>query len=123
MLRTLKIGTIAVLASVIGAPPAGAQSLTWGVFRENADNVSEASRNCWIQAMVSGQSINGEVMAQNLTEPKAELKLQEFAKRGLCAAERTAANWSARGSHGASAGDTDGSEGGSDWSNAGRFGR
>jgi hypothetical protein len=131
MLRTMKIGAIVALATLNGAPAAGAQSLTWGVFRENATNVSESARNCWSQAMVSGLTINGEVMAQNLTEHRAELELESLAKRGLCAAERTAPSWSARGQEHANFGGSDfggSSSGGSNadgfdssWSNAGRF--
>jgi hypothetical protein len=97
MLRTIKIGAIVALANVIGAQSAGAQTLTWGIFRENATDVSESLRNCWTQAMVSGQTINGELMAQNLTERQAEFQLQKFARLGTCAAERSSQNWSARG--------------------------
>lgn len=121
MLRTVKIGAIVALSSVVGGQAAGAQTLTWGIFRENASNVSESSRNCWSQAMVSGQTINGEIMAQNLTQQKAEFELQSLAKQGQCAAERTSASWSARG-HGHSnfgGSDADGSSYGG--SNAGRY--
>jgi hypothetical protein len=98
--------------------------LTWGIFRENAANVAESQRNCWAQAMVSGLTINGEVLVQHLTQEKAETELLRLAKRGECAAERTSSSWSARGhgqhdAGGSSFGgsNTDGS--GSDWSNDG----
>jgi hypothetical protein len=97
MLRTIKIGAIVALTSVFGAQSAGADTLTWGVFRENAADISDASRNCWTQAMVSGQTINGELLAQNLTQEKAAIELQKLARQGQCAAERTDASWSARG--------------------------
>jgi hypothetical protein len=138
MFRTIKIGAIVALANVVGAQSAGSATLTWGIFRENAPNISESLRNCWTQAMVSGQTINGEIMAQNLTEQKAQLELQSFAKRGECAAERTSATWSARGQGRSGFGEADGSAssfgdassfGGastngpmSDWSGADRFG-
>jgi len=99
MRQIVKIGALVALATVIGAPAAGAQSLTWGVFRENAGNVSENQRNCWSQAMVSGQTINGEVLRQNLTEDKAQRELKDLSRRGLCASERSAPSWTARGQH------------------------
>lgn len=110
MLRAIKIGAIVALANVVGGHGAGADTLTWGIFRENASDVSQSLRNCWAQAMVSGETINGEIMAQNLTEQRAQAKLQDFAKRGQCAAERTSATWSARGQgHSGSGGADDGS--------------
>jgi hypothetical protein len=131
MLRTIKIGAIVTLANVMGAQSAGAENLTWGVFRETAPNVSEAQRNCWSQAMVTGLTINGEVLAEHLTQEKAELELQKLAKRGLCAAERTNPSWTARGegqtifgqsdSGGSSFGGSNASGSGSDWSNASQF--
>jgi hypothetical protein len=94
--------------------------MTWGVYRENAPNVSENLRNCWAQAMVSGSTINGELMAQKLSQVKAQAELQRLATQGLCAAERTSTSWSARG-QGQSGGR--GFGGGSDSSDADRFGR
>jgi hypothetical protein len=96
MFRMLKIGAAVALATVIGAQAAAAQTLTWGVFRENAPSIAENLRNCWAQAMVSGQTINGEVMAQNLTAQKAQSELVKLAKQGLCAAQRTSTTWTAR---------------------------
>lgn len=124
MRRMVKIGALVALASLSGVPAAGAQSLTWGVFRENANSIAESQRNCWSQAMVSGQTINGELMAQNLTEARAQLKLQELGKRGLCASQRTAASWSARGKAETNDSSFDGANAGSfgsGWSNAGQF--
>jgi hypothetical protein len=120
MLRTIKIGAIVALTSVVGNQASGSETLTWGIFRENATNVSEAQRNCWAQAMVSGSTINGELMVERLTQEKAETELQRLARRGQCAAERTSSSWSARG-HGHN--DADGwpsgrsNTDGSDWSN------
>ena len=129
MLRAIKIGAIVALANVVGGNAAGAGTMTWGIFRENATNIAESLRNCWAQAMVSGQTINGEIMAQNLTQQRAEIELQSLAKRGLCAAERTNPGWTARGQGRGTFGDSDrdgpsfgGPGSGSDWSNAGRFG-
>ncbi len=90
-------GARAASAQTADTQTADAQTLTGGIFRENATDISESQRNCWTQAMVSGQTINGEIMAQNLTEQKAQFELQSLAKRGLCAAERTSTTWSARG--------------------------
>jgi hypothetical protein len=122
MLRTIKIGAIIVLANVIGAQSVGAESLTWGVFRENAPDVSENLRNCWSQAMVSGLTINGELMAQHLSQDKAQAELQRLAKQGLCAAERTSSSWSARGQGQSAGGGSNANGSGSDWSDADRFG-
>jgi hypothetical protein len=97
MLRTIKIGAIVALTSVVGNHASGTGTLTWGIFRENATNVPESQRNCWTQAMVSGSTINGELMAQRLTETKAQTDLQRLAQQGQCAAERTSTTWSARG--------------------------
>ena len=121
MLRSIKIGAIVVLVNLVGPRSAGAETMTWGVFRENATNVSESQRNCWSQAMVSGLTINGEIMAQNLSQEKSEAELQRLAKRGLCAAERTSASWSARGQGRNVFGQYDASGSGSDWSHSGRF--
>ena len=85
MFRTIKIGVIAALATVIGAHAAAAQTLTWGVFRENAFNIDESQRNCWTQAMISGLTINGELMVQNLTQDDAAVQLQTLATQGQCA--------------------------------------
>jgi hypothetical protein len=136
MLRTIKIGAIVALTSVFGAQAASAQTadaqtadaqtLTWGIFRENAADISESLRNCWTQAMVSGQTINGELMEQNLTERKAQFDLQSLARRGLCAAERSSTSWSARAQGHRGRGDSDdggwrnGGGTGSDWSHATR---
>jgi len=121
MLRTIKIGAIVALTSVVGSQASGTETLTWGIFRENATNISESQRNCWAQAMVSGSTINGEVMVQNLTQEKAETELQRLAKRGQCAAERTSVSWSARGhgqndAGGSSPGGSKTNGSGSDWS-------
>jgi hypothetical protein len=155
MLRRTKIAAIAAMVSLIGAPAAGAQTtgwpggqsmgrsggqgqtMTWGVFRENANNEVESARNCWSQAMVTGSTINGEVLAERLTEQKAQDALQSLARRGLCAAERTAPNWTARGQEqasfrganfgdfssggGSSASGSNADGSGSAWSNAGQF--
>ena len=107
MFRTIKIGAIAALATMIGAQSAAAQTLTWGIFRENAASIAENLRNCWAQAMVSGQTINGELMAQNLTEQKAQSELLKLAKQGVCAAERTSTTWSARAEKHSGSGDSD----------------
>jgi|HubBroStandDraft_1064217.scaffolds.fasta_scaffold624319_1 threonine synthase len=123
MLRTIKIGAIVALTSVVGNQASGTETLTWGIFRENAPNVSESQRNCWAQAMVSGSTINGELMVQHLTQDKAETELQKLAKRGQCAAERTSLSWSARGQGqndaGGSSGGSNANGSGSDWSNDG----
>jgi hypothetical protein len=85
MFRTVKIGAIAALVTVIGAHAAAAQTLTWGIFRENAFNLNESERNCWTQAMISGLTINGELMVQNLTQDDAATQLQTLATQGQCA--------------------------------------
>jgi hypothetical protein len=104
MFRAMKLGAIVVMVTVVGAPAAnaadrdssGQQTQTWGVFRERADRLNEDQRNCWAQAMVSGQTINGEIMAERVTEQKAQNELVRLAQRGLCASARTSASWTAR---------------------------
>jgi hypothetical protein len=97
MLRNLTIGAIIAIATLIGPPAAKAESYTWGVFRENAANVPEDQRNCWVQAMVTGETVNGEVLGERLTQQKAESLLQSESTRGRCASQRSSTTWSARG--------------------------
>jgi hypothetical protein len=116
MLRNMAIGAVVGMATLIGTSGGWAQTptptptYTYGVFRENVANVPDDQRNCWVQAMVSGDTINGELLAERLTQQQAEDTLQRDAHRGFCASQRTASNWSAR--------DHTGS--GSGWSNSGQ---
>jgi hypothetical protein len=96
MLRKLTLISILAMTGAFGAPAAWAQTYSWGVFRENVPNAPDDQKNCWTQAMVAGETINGELMAERLTQPQAELALQHEARRGLCAHKRSSANWSAR---------------------------
>jgi hypothetical protein len=109
MLRLLTIGAIATL---IGSPAATAQTYTWGVFRENVTNVPEDQRNCWVQAMVTGGAVNGEILAERLTQEQAELSLQRETHHGRCASQRSSTRWSARGEN-----DQGGNWSGGNWSN------
>jgi hypothetical protein len=99
MLRNTTFVAIMALASLAGAPGARAQDYSYGVFRENAPDLPDDQRNCWTQAMVSGSTINGELLAERLTQQQAEAALRHEARRGVCASERTSTNWSARERH------------------------
>jgi hypothetical protein len=99
MLRNLTIGAIVAIGALIGPSVARAQSYTWGVFRENVTNVPEDQRNCWVQAMVTGGAVNGEILGERLTQQQAEFELQKEAHRGRCANQRSSTTWSARGQH------------------------
>ncbi len=99
MVRQLILIAVVGTAAAAGIPAARAQSVpaySYGVFRENITNVSDAQKNCWVQATVDGSSINGERIAERLTEPQAEAALQHAVHRGLCAGQRTSPTWSTR---------------------------
>ena len=96
MFRNTIIGAFVGMAALLGTPAAWSESVTYGVFRENVPNVPDDQRNCWAQAMVAGQTINGEVIAERLTQKQAESRLQRDAQRGVCANQRQSASWSAR---------------------------
>jgi hypothetical protein len=96
MPRNMKIAAALSIMTLCGTPVGLAQGLTWGVFRENADSIPVNQRNCWSQAMVSGQTINGEVLAQGLTREQAAFTLRRDSRHGLCASQRTSTNWTAR---------------------------
>lgn len=71
--------------------------LMYGVYRENNTNIPVGQRNCWAQAMVSGSTINGELLAERLTEKAAETTLQQYAHRGRCSSDVVAPKWTMRG--------------------------
>ena len=96
MLRNMTLAAIVAAAGLIGTPVASAQDYSWGVFREYVSNAPDDQRNCWTQAMVSGETINGELLAERLTQQQAEFALVREARKGLCARQRTSAGWSAR---------------------------
>jgi hypothetical protein len=75
---------------------AGAQTLEYGVFRENAPELPDGDRNCWVQAMVSGSTINGELLAERITQSQAQCFLRRSTRRGVCASQRTSNDWAAR---------------------------
>ena len=97
---TLKRTAAAALGLIISAAGSAAwaddPTLTWGVFRENIVNVSDAQKNCWSQAMASGETINGELLNSNLSESDATLWLLYYAWNGQCASDRQSSNWVAR---------------------------
>ena len=94
MLRWISCAAIA--ASMWGGPALSQSILTYGVFRENLPNSPVNQRNCWSQAMVSGLTINGEVVASGLTQAQAAQQLTQLGNTGLCANQRTATDWAAR---------------------------
>ena len=102
MLRWISFAAIA--ASFWGGPALSQTSFTYGVFRENLPASPVNERNCWSQAMVSGGTINGEVIASGLTEAEAAQQLMQLGNSGLCANQRTATDWAARHDSGGGAG-------------------
>jgi hypothetical protein len=84
------IAAIVGLASLNGMAAARAQTLTWGLFQENlpASAVSQTG-NCWTQAMVSGRTINGILLAGQLTKQQALEALRSAIGQGTCPDQAT----------------------------------
>jgi hypothetical protein len=121
MLRNLTIVAIVGMANSIGTAAVWAQNspgYTYGVFRENVASLSDDQRNCWTQAMVAGDTINGELLAERLTQQQAEAALQREARRGLCASQRTAPRWTAREQNASNSNWSDSNGSNSGWSNS-----
>jgi hypothetical protein len=80
------------------ADPALAQSSSYqyGVFRESVANAPVSQRNCWVQGLISGQTINGDLLTERVTLTQAQCVLNYLTQRGQCASERTTPYWSAR---------------------------
>jgi hypothetical protein len=78
-----------------------AVNVTFGVFRENLPDTPVSQRNCWVQAMISGATINGELLASRVVYAQAQCVLTLMTRRGLCANQRLAPTWSARPEQGA----------------------
>lgn len=118
MLRNMAIAAIVGMATLIGTSAARAQTLSWGVWRENAPSVPEDQRNCWSQAMVSGGTINGELIGERSTQQQAENLLRSDAQRGLCASRRVSTSWAAMGNDASNSNSSN-----PDWSNGNRSNR
>lgn len=87
---------VSLTASTAWADDPPVAVFTWGVFRENVQGVHDSQKNCWSQAMITGQTINGEVLNSGLTEAQAAARLSDHARRGQCASARTATSWATR---------------------------
>jgi hypothetical protein len=70
--------------------------IQYGVFRETLANAPVNQKNCWVQGLVSGQSINGDLLTERVTLTQAQCVLTYMTQHGLCANQRTSAYWSAR---------------------------
>jgi hypothetical protein len=68
----------------------------YGVFREVVVTATVSQRNCWVQGLVGGQTINGDLLTERVTLTQAQCVLNYMTRRGLCANQRTSAYWSAR---------------------------
>jgi len=69
----------------------------YGVFREVVGEATPAGqRNCWVQGLVNGQTINGDLMTERVLLTQAQCVLRYLTRRGLCANQRTTSYWSAR---------------------------
>jgi hypothetical protein len=123
MALPMKIGLVAIMVSAMscnlghaqssdgtgtdptstpGVDPALAQGgpngvpYQYGVFRETAASVPANQKNCWVQGLVSGQTINGDLLTERVTVTQAQCVLTYLTNRGLCANQRTSPYWSAR---------------------------
>jgi hypothetical protein len=83
----LKIVTIVGLGAWF-ALPAFAQVMAWGVFREVLADAPLTSLHCWSQAMISGQTINGELMTTTATQDDAVATVNWAKDQGLCLDDR-----------------------------------
>ena len=72
-------GGPAVIAGTAGT------DVAYGVFRENLPDAPVNQRNCWVQRMISGQTIGGELLAEQATSTQAQCMLSLMTSRGLCA--------------------------------------
>jgi hypothetical protein len=79
----------------------------YGVFRENVPDAPLTQRNCWVQAMIQGDTIRGELLAERVTFAQAQCVLARVSRRGLCANQRTDPLWTARTDQGADGGWSD----------------
>ncbi len=68
----------------------------YGVFREVVPTAPVSQRNCWVQGLISGQSINGDLLTERVSLTQAQCVLTYLDQRGLCANQRITAYWSAR---------------------------
>ena len=88
--------------STPGVDPALAQNspdgtpYQYGVFREVVPTVPVNQRNCWVQGLISGQTINGDLLTERVSLTQAQCVLTYLDQRGLCANQRITAYWSAR---------------------------
>jgi hypothetical protein len=81
----LSIAALVQLTVLIGSPAAQAQTMTWGVFQENvAPAAANYPGNCWSQAMVSGDRINGALLQGQLTQQQAQNFLETAIGQGTC---------------------------------------
>jgi hypothetical protein len=109
-----KIGPVALIAIAVcsgtglaqstdtGSTPAPDPALAqntnvqYGVFREVVPTAPVSQRNCWVQGLVSGETINGDLLTERVTLTQAQCVLNYLTRRGQCASERTTPYWSAR---------------------------
>ena len=84
MLRKTTIGALIGLVSVCSSPGAIAQTYDYGVFRVRATYLPESERNCWVQAMVSGQTINADLLTERVTVEEAQCALKQYVRNHLC---------------------------------------
>jgi hypothetical protein len=119
MLLSMKIGPIAMIGVAVmaiavysgtglaqstdtGSTPATDPALAqnsnyqYGVFREVVPTAPVSQRNCWVQGLVSGQTINGDLLTERVTLTQAQCVLTYLTRHEQCASERTTPYWSAR---------------------------
>ena len=82
---TTSTAALAGLTMLLWLPAAHAQTMTWGVFQENlAPSAANYPGNCWSQAMVSGNAINGALLQGQLTQQQAQDFLATAISQGRC---------------------------------------
>jgi hypothetical protein len=102
-------------AVVVGGPAQTAGTappvMSYGVFREIRPDSPVDQRNCWIQGLVDGKVIRGELLADKVTYTQAQCVLLLVTRRGLCAGQRTSPLWSNRAEQNSSGDSAAGSRG------------
>lgn len=84
MHRPIFAGAILGLVAVLATPAVGDDAVTYGLFRTRAQYIPIEQRNCWIQAQISGNTINGELISANATLNQTQCDLHTEIVSGRC---------------------------------------
>jgi hypothetical protein len=112
-------GSLPAVDPALGQTSPDGTPYQYGVFREvAAETTPPSQRNCWVQGLVNGQTINGDLLTERVSLTQSQCVLNYLTRRGLCANQRTTSYWSARQddtSNGAS--NLENPQGSNDWRN------